>query len=106
MLQLKLDDLTAIELPAVISGCTLTLEEIATIVAFKCLLAASEVPEVMERMKSPEVTAAIESLKTKGVLTAIVTDQKIQVDINLESVMPPSLKADEASSGNDFLNVL
>lgn len=106
MLNLKIEEQGGIELPDWISGTSLTLEEIGTIVAFACLRNGTQVPESMERMKSPEVTAAIVSLKEKGVLKASITENKITVDINLEAVLPASLVSEKPCRGNDFLNIV
>lgn len=97
-LDLELKSTDSIELPDWISGSELSLAEIGAIVSFLCLIKNGEVTEVAQRMKSIEMTAAIASLKQKGILNAGIEGNKVIVDIDLEALIPESLKDTENTS--------
>lgn len=93
-LRLKIEDQNEIELPDWIGGTTLTLSEIGAVTCLACLRAGSEVPEVVERLGTPEMAEAMKSLKTKGVLSATRNGNRLSIDIELKTVLPSSLQED------------
>lgn len=92
MLTLKIDDQDEISLPDWIGGTSLTLEEIGAIACFACLQNGSEVPEVSERIGTPEMAAAMGTLKEKGVLKATLNGNRVLLEIDLDAVMPSCLQ--------------
>ena len=91
-LRLKIEDQNEIELPDWIGGTSLTLAEIGAVACLGCLRSGSEVPEVMERIGTPEMAEAMGSLKAKGVLQAFFDGARISVEIDLDAVLPSSLQ--------------
>lgn len=92
MLNLKIDEQDEISLPDWIGGTSLTLSEIGAIACFGCLQNGSEVPEVSERIGTPEMTEAIKSLKDKGVIKMEINGNRVSMEIDLDVVLPPSLQ--------------
>ena len=92
MLKLKIDEQDEISLPDWIGGTSLTLAEIGAIACFGCLQNGSEVPEVSERIGTPEMTEAIKSLKDKGVIKMEINGNRVSMEIDLDVVLPPSLQ--------------
>ena len=92
MLNLKIDEQSAITLPDWIGGTSLTLAEIGAVACFACLQNGSEVPEVSERIGTPEMKEALESLRDKGVIKMQINGNRISIEIDLDVVLPPSLK--------------
>lgn len=93
-LTLKIEDQSTIELPDWIGGTSLTLEEIGALACFACLQNGSKVPEVSERIGTPEIAAAMGTLKEKGVLKATLNGNRVSLEIDLDVVMPSSLQND------------
>jgi hypothetical protein len=91
-MNLKIEDQNEIELPDWIGGTSLTLSEIGAIACMGCIRNGSEVPEVMERLEKQEMVEALASLQAKGVLSLELTDNKLSVEIDLDAVLPSSLK--------------
>jgi hypothetical protein len=85
----------AITLPDWIGGASLTLAEIGAIACFACLRNESEVPEVSERIGTPEMMEALQSLKDKGVIKISTTGNRVSVQIDLTPVMPACLKDED-----------
>ena len=90
-MNLKIDDDNEISLPDWIGGTTLTLAEIGAVACLGCLQAGSEVPEVSERIETPEMTEAMQSLKAKGVIKIAINGNRVSMEIDLNAVTPPSL---------------
>jgi hypothetical protein len=91
---LKLEDQNEIELPDWIGGTTLTLAEIGAVACLACLQAGSEVPEVMERIGTPEMAEAMQSLKAKGILSVTMNGDRVAMSLDLDAARPASLQRD------------
>lgn len=89
---LKLEDQNEIELPDWIGGTTLTLAEIGAVACLACLRAGSQVPEVMERIGTPEMAEAMQSLKAKGVIDVVMHGDRVAMSIDLDAARPASLQ--------------
>lgn len=80
-----------IELPDWLAASSLTLEEIGAIVCAASLGSASDIPEMKERMNSPELVNAVMMLCEKKVCAATMEGNNVSISFKLNVVMPPSL---------------
>ena len=83
-----------IELPDWLAASSLTLEELGAIVCAASLQSASDIPEMQERLNSPELVKVIKTLCEKKVCAATMEGNKVSISFELNVVMPPSLCGD------------
>lgn len=99
---MTLDEQDEISLPCWIGGTSLTLEEIGAITCFACHQSGCEVPEVSERIGTPEMAVAIGTLQKKGLLKATLNGNRVLLEIDLAAVMPPCFQnANCAAAGGE-----
>lgn len=96
-ISLRLDNDNEITLPSRLVASSLTLAEIGAVACYACVIASLDNGDlerhqdtIKERMGSPEMLAAIESLKAKGVIKPpVLSGNSLSLELDLDVVLPP-----------------
>lgn len=87
-----------IVLPSWIGGTSLTISEIG---AIACFASDWDIPEVAARLKTPEMAAAMQSLRQQGIMKMEPYGNRVTVVIDLDVLLPSSLLNNKNNDNND-----